>query len=154
MSIFSLFTLTVLFILIATYLGSLISLSFLPASQRRVMVKGLRDISKRKEFQFAFTGTISVIGLLFIESVTALYKIWQEHDERTVGERESFHHQLKIIRAEKHLITSGFALMMAIVVFMRLREKNNYIKLLEKYEHKEEGAESNPEVADAEKKDN
>ncbi|KAI9330058.1 hypothetical protein BDR26DRAFT_871764, partial [Obelidium mucronatum] len=139
MSIFSLFTLFVLFTLIATYFGSLISLSFLPAAQRRTYVKALRDISKHKQFQFVFTAAISVIGLLFVESIIALYNIFQEHDERTVGERESFHHQLKIIRAEKHLITSGFALMMAIVVFMRLREKNNYIKLLEKYEGKVEG---------------
>ncbi|KAJ3209359.1 hypothetical protein HDU82_000952, partial [Entophlyctis luteolus] len=138
-SLFSLITLTVLVGEIAVYLLSLISPSFLPATQRRAMVKQLRGVSKIKNVQFMFAGCVTIVAALFAESAFALVRVWQHADELTYGERSSLQYHLKVMRAEKHLITSGFALMMALVVYMRLREKNNYIKLLEKYENKPEG---------------
>ncbi|KAJ3041979.1 hypothetical protein BCR33DRAFT_713666 [Rhizoclosmatium globosum] len=118
------------------------------------MVKQLRDISKIKEAQFAFWAALAIIGLLFVESIVSLYGIYGEtgrflHDHHT-PDRDLYFYQVKVLIAEKHLVSSGFALMMAIVDFMRLREKNNYIKLLEKYENKPEGE----EVPAAEKKEN
>ncbi|KAJ3344000.1 hypothetical protein HDU83_005422 [Entophlyctis luteolus] len=107
-SLFSLITLTVLVGEIAVYLLSLISPSFLPATQRRAMVKQLRGVSKIKNVQFMFAGCVTIVAALFAESAFALVRVWQHADELTV-------------------------------VYMRLREKNNYIKLLEKYENKPEG---------------
>ncbi|KAJ3069887.1 putative hydrolase rbbp9 [Podochytrium sp. JEL0797] len=139
MSLFGLLSLTILTCEILVYLGSLINPSFLPAHQRRTMVKSLRNIGKLKEAQFAAIASGAVIGMLFLESTLAIVRIWNEFDERTFLERENPLYQLRVARAEKHFITSAFTMMMAIVVFMRLREKNNYVKLLEKYESKPEG---------------
>ncbi|TPX67322.1 hypothetical protein CcCBS67573_g07530 [Chytriomyces confervae] len=146
MSLFSLLTLLLLFAEIAVYVGSLISPSFLPASQRRVMIKHVRNLSKNKNAQFAFVAGFSIVGALLAESGYALARVWNATRENGGHQAHEYstQYQLKVLRAEKHFITSLFTLVMFHVVFMRLREKNNYIKLLERVEGKtaeEEAAE-------------
>ncbi|KAJ3235125.1 hypothetical protein HDU81_000792 [Chytriomyces hyalinus] len=138
MSVFSLFTLLLLSIEIAVYVSSLISPSFLPATQRRVMIKNLRNISKSKNAQFAFVAGFSIVGALLAESGYALASVWKATKENGGHHAHEYstQYQLKVLRAEKHFITSLFTLVMFHVVFMRLREKNNYIKLLERVEGK------------------
>ncbi|KAI8830765.1 hypothetical protein BJ741DRAFT_618574 [Chytriomyces cf. hyalinus JEL632] len=156
MSVFSLLTLILLFAEIAVYVGSLISPSFLPATQRRVMIKHVRNLSKSKNAQFAFVAGFSIVGALLAESGYALASVWNATKENGDHHAHEYstQYQLKVLRAEKHFITSLFTLVMFYVVFMRLREKNKLsffifhcrsnIKLLERVEGKtseEEAAE-------------
>ncbi|KAI8831128.1 hypothetical protein BJ741DRAFT_617472 [Chytriomyces cf. hyalinus JEL632] len=160
MSLFSLLTLFLLFAEIAVYVGSLISPSFLPATQRRVMIKHVRNLSKNKNAQFAFVAGFSIVGALLAESGYALASVWNATKENGGHHAHEYstQYQLKVLRAEKHFITSLFTLVMFHVVFMRLREKNklscwtlfvsfrwlififyfiySYIKLLERVEGK------------------
>ncbi|KAJ3114879.1 hypothetical protein HK100_001528 [Physocladia obscura] len=144
-SLFSLLTLFVLTVEIIVYLLSLVSPTFLRASQRRTLVKTLRGVSKVKNAQFIFSAAASIVAALFAESLVALVYLSKSEPGLSYSEKTGFHYQIKVLRAEKHFITSLFTVVMALVVFMRLREKNNYIKLLEKYESKPEGEDATPE---------
>ncbi|KAI8615551.1 hypothetical protein BC830DRAFT_1121967 [Chytriomyces sp. MP71] len=81
MSIFSAITLLILTAEIGAYLGSLVSPSLLPASQRRAMVKSLRDASENKQAQSAFVVGAAIVALLFVESAVALASIARENEE-------------------------------------------------------------------------
>ncbi|KAJ3016165.1 UNVERIFIED_CONTAM: hypothetical protein HDU68_012384 [Siphonaria sp. JEL0065] len=148
-TIFEILIQTVLVLEVAFYLTTLISPSFLAASQRRQIIKQVRSVVKIKAIQLALTIAFSVTVLMFLESIVSLKPVLQDyHSYKGVSGDGKMHVLLKVHRTEKHLTTSGFVLMMALAIFMRLREKNNYIKLLEKYENLPEGEEHHETVGE------
>ncbi|KAI9330057.1 hypothetical protein BDR26DRAFT_922630 [Obelidium mucronatum] len=139
-TVFTILTQAVLVLEVAFYFGTLISPTFLAATQRRAIIKSVRNVIKLKPVQIALTVAFSVTVLLFLESLVSLKPLLQDYHGYVGGSADGkLLVLLKVHRTEKNLTTSGFVLMMAIAIFMRLREKNNYIKLLEKYENKPEG---------------
>ncbi|KAJ3409042.1 hypothetical protein CcCBS67573_g06935 [Chytriomyces confervae] len=135
-SLFTRLTLAVLLAEVVVYFSSLISPSFLPTSRRRAMIKSLRSIYKNSVAQTAFVTAFSIVCALFVENVFRLDRMQTsgEYADEYDGGHGHLLFLVQIRDAQLQLLITSFTILMAIVVFFQLRDKNAYIKLLEKYE--------------------
>ncbi|KAJ3235126.1 hypothetical protein HDU81_000793 [Chytriomyces hyalinus] len=135
-SLFTHFTLALLLAEVVVYFSSLISPSFLPTSSRRAMIKRLRSVYKNTAAQTAFVTSFSIVCALFVENVFRLDRMQTsgEYADEYDGGHGHLLFLVQIRDAQVQLLITSFTILMAIVVFFQLRDKNAYIKLLEKYE--------------------
>ncbi|KAI8831129.1 hypothetical protein BJ741DRAFT_617481 [Chytriomyces cf. hyalinus JEL632] len=135
-SLFTRLTLALLLAEVVIYFSSLISPSFLPTSRRRAMIKSLRSVYKNSVAQTAFVTAFSIVCALFVENVFRLDRMQTsgEYADEYDGGHGHLLFLVQIRDAQLQLLITSFTILMAIVVFFQLRDKNAYIKLLEKYE--------------------
>ncbi|KAI8830764.1 hypothetical protein BJ741DRAFT_618568 [Chytriomyces cf. hyalinus JEL632] len=135
-SLFTRLTLALLLAEVVVYFSSLISPSFLPTSRRRAMIKSLRSVYKNSVAQTVFVAAFSIVCALFVENVVRLDRMQTsgEFADEFDGGHGHLLFLVQIRDAQLHLLITSFTILMAIVVFFQLRDKNAYIKLLEKYE--------------------
>ncbi|KAI9205855.1 uncharacterized protein BJ171DRAFT_499913 [Polychytrium aggregatum] len=128
-SIFSKLALLVLAVEIVVYLGALISPSFIGASKRRALLKFLRNSHKVKALKHASLIVAACVGLLFLESLVQIIRKSNLPNDGTSNSAI-----IVRVTAERDFAITSFTAFATLAVFIKLKDKNSYLKLLERLE--------------------